>query len=279
MASSSSSEGACWSCGSPQAKRFCRSCGADSGCPSCGEIALGRFCRSCGFDVASGRAITPTTPNQTSPGPSGIEEASVAVDEEHKHLDSTELDADTSGLTAATGIAATIPGGPVGLSLVANPINQTSADDPSEPVDKPSPTRSHRKILIAAVAIVAVGLIASAVAFRGQGNEPQEASAASTSTSMEPVQTIPTTTTTTINPAELMAAVRAKCVSARDEEMLSQKTQLRSLGAVTSDPVEISADPLIWTYNVWTQLNGDRSLRGRVECQPDGSVVATYRPV
>ena len=95
---------------------------------------------------------------------------------------------------------------------------------------------------------------------------------------MEPVQTIPTTTTTTINPAELMAAIRAKCVSARDEEMLSQKTQLRSLGAVTSDPVEISADPLIWTYNVWTQLNGDRSLRGRVECQPDGSVVATYRP-
>jgi hypothetical protein len=141
-----------------------------------------------------------------------------------------------------------------------------------------SPTRSRRKIFVAAVVLLVVGLIASAVVLRSQDSDPQEVAAA-TSTSTEPVQTIPTTTTTTISPAELMAAIRAKCVSARDEEMLSQKTQLRSLGAVTSDPVEISADPLIWTYNVWTQLNGDRSLRGRVECQPDGSVVATYRPV
>ena len=277
MASSSSSEGACWSCGSPQAKRFCRSCGADSGCPSCGEVALGRFCRSCGFDVAAKRGITPTAPDQTSPGPSGIDEASVVVDEGLKHLGSTEFDFETSGLTDATVIAATIPEGPLEPPAAEASPDKTAADDGTESVDKPSPPRSRRKILVAAAALLVVGLIASAVAFRGQGNEPQEAAAASTSTSMEPVQTIPTTTTT-INPAELMAAIRAKCVSARDEEMLSQKTQLRSLGAVTSDPVEISADPLIWTYNVWTQLNGDRSLRGRVECQPDGSVVATYRP-
>ncbi len=209
----------------------------------------------------------------------GAEEVPAAVDEQPRHLDSNEPKDETSGPTDATVVAATIPGGPVGLSLVANPINHIAADDPSEPVDKPSPTRSRKKIFVAAAALLVVGLIASAVAFRGQGNDPQEAAAASTSTSMEPVQTIPTTTTTTINPAELMAAIRAKCVSARDEEMLSQKSQLRSLGAVTSDPVEISADPLIWTYNVWTQLNGDRSLRGRVECQSDGSVVATYRPV
>ena len=230
----------CWSCSSPLSKRFCRSCGADSGCPSCGEIALGRFCRSCGFNVSAKRSVPLASPDPT----------------------------------GATVIAAAIPNG-----SVSPPLAETAADETSEQLDNPSPTRSRRKILVAAVALLVVGLIASAVAFRGQGNEPQEASAASTSTSMEPVQTIPTTTTTTINPAELMAAIRAKCVSARDEEMLSQKTQLRSLGAVTSDPVEISADPLIWTYNVWTQLNGDRSLRGRVECQPDGSVVATYRPV
>ena len=278
MASSSSSEGACWSCGSSQAKRFCRSCGADSGCPSCGEVALGRVCRSCGFDVAAKRGLTPTALDPTSPGPSGIDEASVVVDEGLKHLGSTEFDSETSGLTDTTVIAATIPEGPLEPPAAEASPGETAADDGTESVDKPSPTRSRRKILIAAVALLVVGLIASAVAFRGRGNEPQEASAASTSTSMEPVQTIPTTTTT-INPAELMAAIRAKCVSARDEEMLSQKTQLRSLGAVTSDPVEISADPLIWTYNVWTQLNGDRSLRGRVECQPDGSVVATYRPV
>ena len=275
MASSSSSEGACWSCGSSQAKRFCRSCGADSGCPSCGEVALGRFCRSCGFDVAAKRGITPTAPDQKSPEPSRVERVPVVVDED---LDSTEFDSETSGLRDETVITAATPEGPLEPPAAEASPDKTAADDGTESVDKPSPPRSRRKILVAAAALLVVGLIASAVAFRGQGNEPQEAAAASTSTSMEPVQTIPTTTTT-INPAELMAAIRAKCVSARDEEMLSQKTQLRSLGAVTSDPVEISADPLIWTYNVWTQLNGDRSLRGRVECQPDGSVVATYRPV
>ena len=279
MAPSNGSEGACWSCGSSQAKRFCRSCGADSGCPSCGEIALGRFCRSCGFDVAAKRGITPTTPDQKSPEPSRVEGVPVVIDEEPKDLDSTEFDSETSGRTEATVVAVAIPEGPLEPPVAEASPDETAADGGAESVEKPSPTRSRRKILVAAVALLVVGLIASAVAFRGQGNEPQEASAASTSTSMEPVQTIPTTTTTTINPAELMAAIRAKCVSARDEEMLSQKTQLRSLGAVTSDPVEISADPLIWTYNVWTQLNGDRSLRGRVECQPDGSVVATYRPV
>jgi hypothetical protein len=278
MASSSSSEGACWSCGSPQAKRFCRSCGADSGCPSCGEIALGRFCRSCGFDVTSKRAIPPTPSVSTGPDASQVDEVPVAGDKELKHLDSTELDSETSGLTDATVIAATTPDGPLEPPVAEEFLDETAADHDSEPVEKPSSTGFRRKILIAAVAIFAVALIASAVAFRSQDSDPQETSAASTSTSMEPAQTIPTTTTTTISPAELMIAIRAKCVSARDEEMLSQKTQLRSLGAVTSDPVEISADPLIWTYNVWTQLNGDRSLRGRVECQPDGSVVATYRP-
>jgi hypothetical protein len=268
----------CWSCGSPLSKRFCRSCGADSGCPSCGEIALGRFCRSCGFDVTSKRAIPPTSPVSTGPDVSEVAEVPVAVDERPKYLDSTELESETSGWTDATVVGATTPDRPSEPPAAEESLDETAADHDSGPVDKSSSTRSRRKILIAAAALLAVGLIASAVALRGQGNEPREASAVSTSISTEPIQTIPATTTTTISPAELMIAIRAKCVSARDEEMLSQKTQLRSLGAVTSDPVEISADPLIWTYNVWTQLNGDRSLRGRVECQPDGSVVATYRP-
>jgi hypothetical protein len=259
-------------------KRFCRLCGADSGCPSCGEIALGRFCRSCGFDVSAKRDVPLTSLDSKSPDAPQVEEVSVVVDEQPNHLDSSEPENETSGLTGATVITATTSEGPLEPPAAEASPDETAVDDGTESVDKPSPTRSRRKILITAVALLVVGLIASAVAFRSQGNEPQEAAAASTSTSMEPVQTIPTTTTTTINPAELMIAIRAKCVSARDEEMLSQKTQLRNLGAVTSDPVEISADPLIWTYNVWTQLNGDRSLRGRVECQPDGSVVATYRP-
>ena len=278
MASSSSSEGACWSCGSPLSKRFCRTCGADSGCPSCGEIALGRFCRSCGFDVAAKRGIPLASAVSTGPDASEVEELPVAFDEQPKDLDSTEPENETSGLSGSTVIAATIPEGPLEPPAAEASPDETAADDGTESVDKPSPPRSRRKILVAAAALLVVGLIASAVAFRGQGNEPQEASAASTSTSMEPVQTIPTTTTTTINPAELMAAIRAKCVSARDEEMLSQKTRLRNVGALTSDPVEISAVPLVWTYNVWTVRDRGQSLRGRVECQPDGSVVGTYGP-
>ena len=278
MASTNGSEGACWSCGSPLSKRFCRSCGADSGCPSCGEIALGRFCRSCGFDVAAKRGIPLASAVSTGPDASEVEELPVAFDEQPKDLDSSESENETTGLSGSTVVAATVLEGPLEPPAAEESLDDTAADDDSEPVDKPSPTRSRKKIFVAAAALLVVVLIASAVVLGSQDSDPQEASAASTSTSMEPVQTIPTTTTTTIDPAELMAAIRAKCVSARDEEMLSQKSQLRSLGAVTSDPVEISADPLVWSYNVWTQLNGDRSLRGRVECQPDGSVVATYRP-
>jgi hypothetical protein len=278
MASSSSSEGACWSCGNSQAKRFCRSCGADSGCPACGEIALGRFCRSCGFDVASNRSIPPIPLDPHGPDSSEADEVPIAADEQPRHLDLIEPNPETSGLIGVTVVDSASPDAPAGPPPSEKSLEKAAEGDRTEPMGNSSPTRSRRKIFVAAVVLLVVGLIASAVVLRSQDSDPQEVAAA-TSTSTEPVQTIPTTTTTTISPAELMAAIRAKCVSARDEEMLSQKTQLRSLGAVTSDPVEISADPLIWTYNVWTQLNGDRSLRGRVECQPDGSVVATYRPV
>jgi hypothetical protein len=192
-------------------------------------------------------------------------------------LDLTEPNAEISGLIDATVVDSASPDAPAGPPPSEESLEKAAEGDRSEPMGNSSPTRSRKKIFVAAVVLLVVGLIASAVAFRGQGNDPQEVAAA-TSTSTEPIQTIPTTTTTTINPAELMIAIRAKCVAARDEEMLSQKSQLRNLGAVTSDPVEVSADPLTWTYNVWTQLNGDRSLRGRVECQPDGSVVSAYSP-
>ena len=278
MSLPSSDRVACWSCGSPLAKRFCRTCGADSGCPSCGEIALGRFCRSCGFDVSAKRGISLSSPFSKGPDAFGVEEVPTAVDEQPKYLDSNELESETSGLIDATVVEAAFPDAPAGPPPSGESLEKAVGDDRSEPMGDSSPTRSRNKIFVAAAAILVVVLIASAVAFRSQDSDPQEVAAA-TSTSTEPVQTIPTTTTTTINPAELMAAIRAKCVSARDEEMLSQKSQLRNLGAVTSDPVEVSADPLTWTYNVWTQLNGDRSLRGRVECQSDGSVVSTYSPV
>ena len=269
---------ACWSCGSPLAKRFCRTCGADSGCPSCGEIAPGRFCRTCGFDVASNRSTPPIALDSHGPDSSEAEEVPTAVDEQPRHLDSNELEDETSGLIGATVVEAASPDAPAGPPPSEESLEKAAEGDRSEPMGNSSPTRFRKKIFVAAVALLAVGLIASAVVLRSQDSDPQEVAAA-TSTSTEPVQTIPATTTTTIDPAELMLAIRAKCVAARDEEMLSQKSQLRNLGAVTSDPAEVSADPLIWTYNVWTQLNGDRSLRGRVECQPDGSVVSTYSPV
>jgi hypothetical protein len=193
-------------------------------------------------------------------------------------LDLTEPNPETSGLIGATVVDAVSLDAPAGHPPSEESLEKAAEGDRCESMGNSSPTRSRKKIVVAAVVLLVVGLIASAVVLRSQDSDPQEVAAA-TSTSTEPVQTIPTTTTTTINPAELVAAIRAKCVSARDEEMLSQKSQLRNLGAVTSDPVEVSADPLTWTYNVWTQLNGDRSLRGRVECQSDGSVVSTYSPV
>ena len=278
MSLPSSDRVACWSCGSPLAKRFCRTCGADSGCPSCGEVALGRFCRSCGFDVASNRSIAPIPFDSNGSDSSEADEVPVAVDEQPRHLDVTEPNPETSGLIGATVVDSVSPDGPAGHPPSEESSEQTAEGDRSEPMGNSSPTRSRKKIFVAAAALLVVGLIASAVVLGSQDSDPQEVAAA-TSTSTEPIQTIPTTTTTTIDPAELMLAIRAKCVAARDEEMLSQKSQLRNLGAVTSDPVEVSADPLIWTYNVWTQLNGDRSLRGRVECQPDGSVVSAYSPV
>ena len=267
----------CWSCGSPLSKRFCRSCGSDSGCPSCGEIALGRFCRSCGFDVASNRSTSPIALDSHGPDSSEADEAPVAVDEQPRHLDLSEPNLETSGLIGATVVDSASPDAPAGPPPSEESLEKAAEGDRSEPMGNSSPTRSRKKIFVAAAALLVVGLIASAVVLGSQDSDPQEVAAA-TSTSTEPVQTIPTTTTTTIDPAELMAAIRAKCVSARDEEMLSQKTRLRNVGALTSNPVEISSDPLIWTYNVWTVNDRGQSLRGRVECQPDGSVVSAYSP-
>jgi hypothetical protein len=161
----------CWSCGSPLSKRFCRTCGADSGCPSCGEVTLGHFCRSCGFDVAAKRTIPPISPDPTGPDASQVEEVSVVVDEQPKHLDSSEPDAETPGLIGATVVAAAIPEGPVEPPADEESLDQTASDETNELVDKPSPSRPRRKIFVAAAAILAVGLIAGAVVSRTQGSD------------------------------------------------------------------------------------------------------------
>lgn len=201
MSSSDGAEVACWSCGSPLSKRFCRTCGSDSGCPSCGEIALGRFCRSCGFEVTSKRAISPTSSVSSGPDASEVEELPVAVDEQSKHLDSNELEDETFGRTGATVVATAFPDGPLEPPVTEGSLDDTAVDDPSEMLDKPSPTRSRKKVFIAAAALLVVVLIASAVAFRSQGGDPQEELVVATTVpTTQPPTTLMTTTTTVAIP-------------------------------------------------------------------------------
>ena len=250
MASSSSSEGACWSCGSPQAKRFCRTCGADSGCPSCGEIALGRFCRSCGFDVAAKRAIPPTSPDSTGPDVSEVEEVPVVVDEEPSHLDLTELDAETSGLTGATVLAATIPDRPSAPPAAEESLDETAPCDPSELVDKPSSTRSRRKILITAAALLVVGLIASAVAFQSQGSDPQEELVVATTVpTTQPPTTLMATTTTVANPVNVCGDPAATAPSYFYSPTPGNYASVQSV-------TELSTDPYSWGVVVSRFVNG-----------------------
>ena len=201
----------CWSCSSPLSKRFCRSCGADSGCPSCGEIALGRFCRSCGFDVSAKRGIPLASPDPTGPTVSEVEEVPVVVDEEPSHLDSTELDAETSGLAGATVVAAGTPDGSVGP-----PLAETAADDPSEPLDNPSRTAGrNRKFLFSAVAAVCVlaivGLISLSV-LNGSSDSASVNADSLVSAEIEAASTdtISETSTTTEAPAPVVTEPPAR---------------------------------------------------------------------
>ena len=229
----------CWSCGSPQAKRFCRSCGADSGCPSCGEIALGRFCRSCGFDVASKRAITSISPDPTVSDESEVEEVPVAVDEQPRHLDSNELEDETSGRTEATVVAVAIPDRSSEPPVVEELLDETAPGDPSELVDKPSSTRSRRKVLIAAAALLVVGLIASAVAFRSQDSDSQEELVVATTVpTTQPPTTLMATTTTVAIPVNVCgdpAAIAPSYYAANPGNY-----------ATVESVTEISNDPYAW---------------------------------
>ena len=256
MSLPSSDRVACWSCGSPLAKRFCRTCGADSGCPSCGEIALGRFCRSCGFDVASNRSIPPIPLDSHGPDSSEADEVPVAVDEQPRHLDSNELEDETSGLTGATVIVTTVPEGPLGPPAAEESLEETPPGDPSELVDTPSTTRSRRKILVAAAALLVVGLIASAVAFRGQGNDPQEELVAATTVpTTQPPTTLMATTTTVAIPVNVCgdpAAIAPSYYAANPGNY-----------ATVESVTEISNDPYAWkvrfsvvnNYQFWRYEN------------------------
>ena len=246
----------CWSCSSPLSKRFCRSCGADSGCPSCGEIALGRFCRSCGFDVSAKRGIPLASAVSTGPDASEVEELPVVVDEEPSHLDPDELDAETSGLTGATVLAATIPARPSAPPAAEESLDETAPCDPSELVDKPSSTRSRRKILITAAALLVVGLIASAVAFQSQGSDPQEELVVATTVpTTQPPTTLMTTTTTVAIPINVCgdpAAIAPSYYAANPGNY-----------ATVESVTEISNDPYAWkvrfsvvnNYQFWRYEN------------------------
>ena len=255
----------CWSCSSPLSKRFCRSCGADSGCPSCGEIALGRFCRSCGFDVSAKRGIPLASADPTGP----------------------------------TVVAAAIPIGSLGPSL-----DQTAADETSEQLDKPSPTRSRRKILVAAAAILVVGLIASAIALRSQGSDQavgsdiqEELVVASTVpttqppttlVAAEPPTTLPPTPTTRAAPApqapqppptapvatvDPAIAVPAACASARDRYVAKMLAEGRIINVTADAPQQTNANPLTWLvvfrYDVGA---GPQRTDATIVCQPNGTV-------
>ena len=258
----------CWSCSSPLSKRFCRSCGADSGCPSCGEIALGRFCRSCGFDVAAKRGIPLASANPTGP----------------------------------TIVAAAIPNGSVGPSL-----DETAADETGELVEKPSPTRSRRKIFIAAAALLVVGLVASAIAFRSEGSgqtagsEVQEELVVATTVPttqppttlavVETPSTLPPTPTTrpapapqalpppptapvaTVDPA---IAIRAACTSARDREISNALAEGRPF--VRADaPQQTNANPLTWLVVFRYDIGqGPQRTDATIVCQPNGTVQTSY---
>ena len=250
MSSPRSDRVACWSCGSPLAKRFCRTCGADSGCPSCGEIALGRFCRSCGFDVASNRSTGPIAFDSHGPDSSEADEVPVAVEEQPRHLDATELEDETSGRTGATVVAATIPARPPGHPAAEESLDETAPGRPSELVDTPSTTRSRRKILIAAAALLVVGLIASAVAFRGQGNDPQEELVVATTVpTTQPPTTLMATTTTVANPVNVCGDPAATAPSYFYSPTPGNYASVQSV-------TELSTDPYSWGVVVSRFANG-----------------------
>ena len=174
-------------------------------------MAFGRFCRSCGFDVSAKRGIPLASPDPTGPTVSEVEEVPVVVDEEPSHLDSTELDAETSGLAGATVVAAGTPDGSVGP-----PLAETAADDPSEPLDNPSRTAGrNRKFLFSAVAAVCVlaivGLISLSVLNGSSDSASVDAdSLVSAEIEAASTDTISETSTTTEAPAPVVTEPPAR---------------------------------------------------------------------
>ncbi len=173
------------------------------------------------------------------PDASVVEELPVAVDEEPKRLDPTELDAETSGLTGATVISATTSEGPLEPPAAEESLDEIAADHNSELVEKPSPTRSRRKIFVAAAAILVVVLIASAVAFRSQDSDPQEELVVATTVpTTQPPTTLMATTTTVAIPVNVCG----------DPAAIAPSYYAASPGnyATVESVTEISNDPYAW---------------------------------
>ena len=205
--------------------------------------------------------------------------------------------------TGPTVVAAAIPNGSLGPSL-----DQIAADETSEQLDKPSPTHSRRQILVAAAAILVVGLIASAIALRSQGSDQAAGSDVveeelvvattvpttqppTTLVAAEPPTTLPPTPTTRAAPApqalpppptapvatvDPAIAVRAACTSARDR-YISNNLRLGAIFGGTADaPQQTNANPLTWLV-VFRYDIGQGPLRSEstIVCQPNGTIQAS----
>jgi hypothetical protein len=189
--------------------------------------------------------------------------------------------------TGATVVAAAIPNGSVGPSL-----DQTAADETSELLDNPLPTRSRRKILIAVAAILVVGLVASAIAFRSQGSDQAAGSdveeelvvATTVPTTLvvaEPPTTVPPTPTTRIAPAPTAPAATvdpaiqlAACTSALNS-YISERISRVFIGNATADaPQQTSTNPLTWLV-VFRYTSNSEPTRddATVVCQPNGRII------
>jgi hypothetical protein len=179
------------------------------------------------------------SPDPTGPDVSEVEEVSVVVDEEPKRLDPTEPENETSGLTNATVVAATIPDRPSEPPAAKESLDETAPGDPRELVDKPWSTRSRRKVLIATAALLVVGLIASAVAFRSQDSDSQEELVVATTVpTTQPPTTLMATTTTVAIPVNVCgdpAAIAPSYYAANPGNY-----------ATVESVTEISNDPYAW---------------------------------
>ena len=201
--------------------------------------------------------------------------------------------------TGPTVVAAAIPNGSLGPSL-----DQTAADETSEQLDNPSPTRSRRKIFVAAAALLVVGLVASAIAFRSQGSDQaagrdveEELVVATTVPTTQPPTTLvaaeppttlppapatraapapqalpppPTAPVATVDPA---IAIQAACTRARDKYISDQLIAGRYFMARADAPQQTNANPLTWfvvfRYDIG---DGPQHTDTTIVCQPNGTI-------